>query len=153
MGYYAEYSGSVQLKEKPSGELIDELRNTFETVDLWTSNNTGITELDIGGYHKYYENEVYEALNKLSPIVQEGEIHYVGEDGSHWRFKLNDGGWFEENGFVFYDSNLPVRNEFINQVIDRVQSCLKHSEGDMNSWRKELTDSLTDLTNQWQVFR
>ena len=159
MGYYAEYSGTIQIKETPPDEIMQGLYDTFESVNLYTSKTTGQTELDISGYTKYYDGEVYHALDLLKPLVIDGEIAYVGEDGTHWRFKMDEEGWFEDDGEIVYASDLPLSNkekqsDFIGLIIDKMQDVLDHPKWPTISgeWYDEIAADLKDLMKQWKVF-
>ena len=98
MGDYATAQGSVKLKErKDYAKVADELRPYYEINDY------DFTNICFGNYGKYYEDEVEAILNAILPHISEGEVEYVGDDNTYWRFILKNGEWVEQNGHIVYD--------------------------------------------------
>ena len=55
---------------------------------------------------KYHGDSVEKMLGEIASVapIKEGELRYIGEDDSLWRFRfIQDGGWVEENGHVVYE--------------------------------------------------
>lgn len=61
---------------------------------------------------KYHDDEVLYTLNRISEAtganIQEGEVHYSGEDGALWRFVFKNGQWIMENAVIRWESDEPV---------------------------------------------
>lgn len=111
MGYYADGNGCITFKRKLSENdisRIEEILNeAFEDVSVWERQDTGRYEADISDYGgKYYEDSVINALASLAEEfeLKSGEIEYVGEDQSLWRFiwRQKTNTWEEQTGHVVY---------------------------------------------------
>ena len=116
MGYSAYYDGGINFKSYPPQEIVNEGKELFENFDI-----DGCF-ISFGGDGKYYEDSVYEYLEKLNPYTLSGEIEFRGEDNSLWRFVFKDDEWVEESGSVIYEDvrivNEANKEEFIGQIID-----------------------------------
>ena len=118
MGYYASGNGSITFKDKLTREERDAvfqlLSDAFacDWCDLKDGNNVS-TSFSIWNSEKYYDDEVRHALDSAAETaeIKDGEIEYVGEDGSLWRFiyrphdltTVGRGRWEEQSGRVVYD--------------------------------------------------
>ena len=112
MGYYARGSGNITFcrelddsEVRRIGKLLDAEWFDYDFfaehkksrmnpqqpigVDFWQDDNC--VERMLGG------------IAKVAPI-KDGELKYIGEDDSIWRFRfIQDGGWIEENGHIVYE--------------------------------------------------
>ena len=102
MGYYANYEGHMRFKEKLSNEDLRNICDFFNEYEF-DPDNLGIS---VWGYEKYYDDAVIEDLNKMKPYISEGSIEYHGDDDTYWRFILNDNEWIQEQGLVYYESEI-----------------------------------------------
>lgn len=131
MGYYANYSGSIETKPMSQQDVKRFLAaiDSEEITGLLTEAPTpyafeqwevdGISKdstvdaiayyITIWGDEKYYDDDVRTFLNAIAPYTKSGEIEYNGEDNTLWRFAFRDGEWYEDNGYVSYiDSVVPI---------------------------------------------
>lgn len=156
MGYYASYDGYIRFKNNPDKETMDCLYNT---LDCYSCKNDSL-EVTFSGDEKYYENEIYEVLDKIKPFVEEGKLEYHGEDEYYWRFIFKDNDWVEENGEVYYESQLPPlkkgedQAEFVGQIIDIAEDCLNDSEEVLieNERYDIFIEKLINMMKEWKVF-
>ena len=112
MGYFARGNGSITFKEILSKEKFEEIKDlldeTFEAdgIESFKNLRSGklTTYFDIWGNEKYHGDAVENTLNAVAAAapIEEGEIHYCGEDEFLWRFIFKDGEWLEENGEINY---------------------------------------------------
>lgn len=111
MGYYATGSGYIlftsALPDEDYKTVRDILSETFvydgfqARRETSTSKPQTIIYLEVDG--KYYQDGVKDTLGKMIPFgIKDGEICYVGEDQSMWRFIFRDTKWVEENGYIEY---------------------------------------------------
>ena len=157
MGYYADYNGYLCFKENPSNEVLSNLIDVFSYDGF---DKTSVSAY-FSGHGKYYEDNVYEALLNVKPYIKDGEFIFNGEDDCHWRIKFKNGSWDEENGDIYYSSDLPLLNsgenqgEFIGEIIDIMQDCIDNPEGDIikGEWYDKIANELVDLMKQWKVFK
>lgn len=156
MGYYASYNGYIRFKNIPDKEIMDCLYNTLDCY----SDKKDLLEVTVDGNDKYHEDEIYEVLNKIKPFVKEGELEYHGEDDYHWRFIFKDNDWVEENGEVYYESQLPLlkkgedQAEFVGQIVDIAEDCLNDSEEVLidNDRYDTFIEKLINMMKEWKVF-
>ena len=115
--------------------------------------------MSVGDYSKYYEDDTYEVLDKIAPLVESGEIEYSGEDESHWRFIFKDGTWNEEYGYIHYESELTKaeedKEEFLGRIIDVMQDCLDDPKGKTieGDWYDKIHSELEFIMKAWEVFK
>ena len=127
MGYYADYDGNITFKDKLPTELIKAGQDEFETFHYDEVRN----EAEVCGHDKYYEDSVYDFLQLIEPYTKAGEIEYQGEDNCFWRFIFKGGKWDEENGSIYYETELPQiktnedRLEFLGEIIDIFEDFLE----------------------------
>ncbi len=98
MGYYANGGGVIRTKQGVSipENVLDLFRNTFDTC-------VADNEIQAAFYDsKYYADEVYDALDAISPYAEDGDIYFVGDDDFHWKFKISNGSWTEVCGKIVY---------------------------------------------------
>lgn len=113
MGYTATGRGYIQFIPG-NEELIKELLENSPFDWDWDNDDGG---LSIWQCEKYYDDKYNEVLAKLTPFVKFGELEFVGEDGSMWRFVFRDDKFVEESGEPLY--------EFEKEAIDRGINALK----------------------------
>ena len=125
MGYYASWEGFIRFKTKPEKEQLEALHDALCCDDF---NQSALTA-SYSGYSKYYGEDIGEILDSVAPSTEEGELTFTGDDGAHWRFIFKNKEWQEENGFVYYESDLPKTikdiTEFLGQIIDRAEDVLE----------------------------
>lgn len=131
MGYYANYSGSIETKpmsqqdvkrflaaidSEESTGLLTEAPTPY-AFEQWEVNETFkdstgdaiAYDIAIWGDEKYYDDDVRKFLNAIAPYTKSGEIEYDGEDNTLWRFAFRGGEWYEDSGYVSYvDSAVPI---------------------------------------------
>ena len=115
MSYYAKYNGEIHFKKGSAEDIrnmIEEepvlyilgIYDAKEPRELGTIKDENFYII-YGGDEKYHEDDIKEMLRSFAPYVEIGEIEFVGEDDSLWRFIFKDGKWYEENGLVIYDED------------------------------------------------
>lgn len=106
MSYNAEAVGNIVFAKKLSG-------NEYLAIDRrLTAVGIGI---DILGIHKFlitydsgygygFDDDILSALNSVSEIAEvlSGNLEFIGEDDTHWRFIYKDGKWRKERGEIVY---------------------------------------------------
>jgi len=151
MGYYADYDGYIKFKKEPG----DDVRNAIENCFAGYAEDELSYSLD--GSDKYYEDFVYETLDKTKQDCEKGEIEYRGEDGCLWRFVFINGEWIEENGFVKYtEEGVDPKNqeEFIGQIIDVFEDALGGSEVLIKDDKyDQIAEQLNQLMKNWNVYK
>lgn len=111
MGYEAHGGGTImfakQLSSREREKLAQILEDCFEYDIYEDKYRDKKTVADIWDSEKYYGDVVEETLETVSKRfkVEQGEIEYVGEDDSLWRFIYQNGEWKEQNGYVVYREN------------------------------------------------
>lgn len=146
MGYYATGGGCITLKQfctkKQSDDAVDTLSYDFGYIDSSGCN----LYLNFDG--KYYEG-ILEGLNKAAeqaPFLC-GEIEFIGEDGSHWRYTFNQetNSFIEEFGSVVWDGEAPLKWEeapaFVGEIIDAFEDFLEDKGIDIQNPEKEQSES------------
>ena len=117
MGYCASGYGCIDFLNPVSENRKEEIRKILEEAFDCDFNiasksdggnfSTTYKSVDIYSYDKYHEDDVTEALGKLSraaPVLPGSCVEFVGEDDAHWRFLYTGGDvWREQNGHVVYD--------------------------------------------------
>lgn len=128
MGYYAVGSGDIEL----TGQLPEEVIKLAEIpyqIHFYKENMLEVTADD-----KYYEDEVYDFLNAVTPYTKQGTIYYSGEDDTQWKFEFKDGEWKEIGSRVVYDDrpalelSMVETQEFYGQLIDEIQDEIEKQE-------------------------
>lgn len=109
MGYYADGDGSVDFRgplDDRKCKSIDQILGTVFEFDRQKFSD-GSVSYSIWDYEKYYGDDVESCLREVAQLaeIESGEIRYLGEDGSVWRFLYKKPGnvWVEQNGHVVYD--------------------------------------------------
>lgn len=127
MGYYASATGNLSLRESVEDDeklaekakaLVDEIsRGTDINFDKYNG------EYDVSGHDKYHEED----WNALAEYF-DGEISFIGEDDTRWKFILKDGKasevtpiefWPESSEESYTDTLLKAlreKNEFLNPL-------------------------------------
>lgn len=128
MGYYANGKGNVTFKEVLSEEKYNKakeiLSEAFECDGVREFQMTNTTEpatyFDLWNFEKYYGDEVERALRDVAKLgeIADGEIDYVGEDDSLWRFIYRNGSWYEENGSVVYPATNLSYERLAVEIVD-----------------------------------
>ena len=107
MGYYVKTDGIIKVKNADSS-FEAKVRDwndedfIYETLEFKREKDITIIFItDTGKYH-----EPYKFLNRISNNYEviEGDIDYVGEDGELWRHIYKDGNWYEQEGYVAYNT-------------------------------------------------
>ena len=109
MGYYAGYSGEIELRpftESRRNEIISSISEYFEIYDAYLSDES----IWVSGSGKYPgDDEVDELLRWLSDThcIKEGYIEFHGEDESFWKFVYipQVGKWELYYGEIVYSKN------------------------------------------------
>ena len=109
MGYYANGYGYFEVKEEKDivARFDEAMKNVSLTGDLKVFLYTDVPDHSVIEFiyydQKYWEDEMMEVLNALTPLVVEGSgMEFRGEDNSLWAFFLEDGKWVEHEGYVMY---------------------------------------------------
>ena len=116
MGYYAKGNGSITFSGEMSKEKLESIRavliKEYETDAIIFN---GDTSFDLWSDGKYYETEVDSVLREITKFgkIKSGEVDYIGEDDSVWRFKhkqypfgeYGNGTWVEQKGQIVYYSD------------------------------------------------
>lgn len=123
MSYYANGSGTINLccaaEEIPS----DVLAELNEVIDAYAYG----PELDLHFDGKYYEYEVFDALDKIKEYAVGGSIEFHGENYCFWRifFDEEKKEWTECSGVRFWDlSDLGLTVEeitFLKKAIEQAE--------------------------------
>ena len=111
MSYMAYGNGMVKLKDGVNKEAL------YEKLDKIVDDCLGLEyEEALNGYisfwdiDNYYEDEIMNFLNALTPHITEGQIKYSGEENCYWMFEFNPetNAWDELDGGCYYAmSDLP----------------------------------------------
>ena len=159
MGYYAVGSGDIKLKEPLPEEIIKLAEVAFE-VNFYNDKM-----LEVSNDDKYYEDEVYDFLNAVTPYTEEGTIYYSGEDDTQWKFEFIDGEWKEIGSRTVFDDQPALElspadtEEFYGQLIDEIQDELESQEekgwphGSLieGEFYDELKTRLESVLKRWKV--
>jgi len=106
MSYRAVGSGTITLSDV---KFKDDAECILAEVSMLDSDDgtpdSGELIYVFHDYRSYHEDEIYDALKKLSTMIVDGEIEFRGDEDEHWRFKFIDGSWYEQDTeFVYTDS-------------------------------------------------
>lgn len=118
MSYYANGSGEITFREELTDLAIKRieqlLKDEFFEFDFFVSpqhvlsknphNPIGVIFWQDAKYHGECVGNMLNQITNEFPATK-GEIRYVGEDDSHWRFlfRKEQALWFEQNGHVVYE--------------------------------------------------
>ena len=156
MGYYANYSGNITFNERPSGELLHMVNTCFQEFHY----DENRRECEFSGYEKYYEERIKNPLTLIKDITKLGEINFNGDDGKSWRFFFKDGEWIEEDGIIYYESEIPLNNkdekeEFLGRLIDIAQDCLDNPEDEtiQGEWYDKVKDEFAAVLKAYKVIK
>ena len=119
MSYYATGSGSIQFNNRLDEKTIMSIEEKLDEcgMDFYNSYDkklkngdceSKVTVIECSNDSNYLgDDEVKEILDEIRDVSQidSGEIEYVGEDGSHWRFIFKNGEWEMQPGTVKYDES------------------------------------------------
>jgi len=144
MGYYHSASGFIDFKDGVSKEKINYFRDECPilycaTIYSHCRNSTGeVTDtvmgdwgnsnlaLDLSMYEKYHEDDYYDTFKIIEPYVIDGSIYCTGEDGEMWRFIFDGEKFVEENGVVYYTSEVArdgrIRDALVKFIQDAAES-------------------------------
>lgn len=85
--------------------------------------------VDLSFNGNYNKDSWASSLDLLSPIVEAGEICFIGEDDSHFRLIFRDGTWAGDNGHVCWDGSFNMQNcIFAHSHSDEVPDCYTPEE-------------------------
>ena len=158
MGYYANGNGFVDFGSRlndvdfqKAKEILSCAFETDGTQDFIDSKTNIVrTVFDIWNNEKYYGDDVEAALADAAAIapIEDGEICYVGEDNTFWRFIWKDDKWVEENGEVVYESDQPThqQKQEIYDELSRVLTDYEENKADAD----ELYEMLVKVQNSWE---
>lgn len=152
MGYYAQGSGTIYLKDALPERLRQDFEYEFGYVDIYGS------ALEFSGDGNYHEDDVLKLLNQAIPYAESGIVEYVGEDDTHWRFVLQNGEWNENNGRVIYDNepklglNSTEKAELIGTLIDKVEDVFnKDNAVIVGETYDKLKTAFADVLHRWNI--
>ena len=117
MSYFATGSGSIQFNNRLDEKTIMSIEEKLDEcgMDFYNSYDkklkngdceSKVTVCECSCDTNYFgDDEVKEILDEICDIaeIESGEIEYVGEDGSHWRFIFKNSEWKMQTGTVKYD--------------------------------------------------
>lgn len=107
MGYYAQGSGAIKTAANVGAFTLkdrfkDMLEEAFDEVNFYDG------EIEVVHYDDYYHEETtLKALFDLSKSIQlkSAEIDFCGEDDYYWRFRFENGCWYEDPGCITYEKS------------------------------------------------
>lgn len=110
MSYYANGSGTITFKPGTDEDKINEIFDRyydyqFDGSEVWFDKSVDRLVLDFNHHENYHEEDVNDLLRDLTPFVEGGELNFIGEDNSMWRFRFDGEGFEEENGDVIFESD------------------------------------------------
>lgn len=110
MSYYANGSGTITFKPGTTEDEINLILDKyfdyhFDDSELWTDQSVNRVVLDFNHHENYHGEVIDDLLRDLSPFVESGELDFIGEDNSMWRFRFDGEGFEEENGDVIFESD------------------------------------------------
>ena len=109
MGYTARYDGEIYVRSSVSKETLESLRKLLS--DALTDNFELINCNDFISYTiypdetKYHSIEVWEMLREFAPYTVGGELRFMGEDESIWKFVFQNNVWEEIPGYIVFSSD------------------------------------------------
>lgn len=118
-----------ELDYRDGEDLID-----YITIQGWDFSLGG------NGYYKfnYYEAEEYDYEHQLkffdiiAEFCEDGYIEFFCEDNSHFRFKIEKGKFYNDDGIIIYQE---VFEEFLTQYKDKLPADLKK---ELKDFKKKL---------------
>ncbi len=108
MGYCACSEGILVAKDKNNTEkiirLIEDSGCFSESYKaLKNQDSKTITVLAYNDV-RYDEDTLYELFSELTPLIEEAEIEWMGEDSTYWKHTYKeDDGWKEIPGEIVYN--------------------------------------------------
>ena len=119
MGYYANGSGSVVLKESVDKESVLKLLEDLETDIEFELCCDGIGFWENDSH--WHEEDTFEFLETLTPYIKEGCANYTGEEDCIWRYKFypESETWKEEYATVDYNFESYTDEELIAELTKR----------------------------------
>lgn len=99
MSYYVDSNGRLNVKATIPEDVI----NTFQ--DAFPLSTFEPDCIDVYGNENYYEEDVFDALNKIAPYIEYGVIECVDEYHEFWRFVFRNGKVHLEKGHIVYDDS------------------------------------------------
>lgn len=111
MGYYVD--GDGYIKTNPDGTrmflaLLEEANNPLEARNCGENDETRDGYWQVWNHDKYYDDYIYNFLEKITPYTKSGEIEFVGENNEAWRFHFRNGKWYEDAGKIIYEEGNPI---------------------------------------------
>ena len=114
MGYQARGGGEIYFdKEKVTPEQIKAILDQndcgcyIDKIDYEDeSENEFYVEFDWS--HHYRDDLWYDFLELMNGLLECGNIEFIGEDDSLWRFNYRNGKWYEDNGRVEYEDGKEI---------------------------------------------
>ena len=106
MGYYADGNGVLKFDRltKEKSERLESLLldNGFDSTVFDEENTTVVFVSCYENYHNDLVEDVLDEVSRNYPL-KEGNIGFIGEDGSLWRFLWTGEVWQEQDGVVVYE--------------------------------------------------
>lgn len=117
MSYYANGSGTIAFKPGTDEDSINEIFDRyydyrFDGSEVWFDKSVDRLVLDLTHHENYHEEDINDLLRRLTPFVEGGELNFIGEDNSMWRFHFDGEGFEEENGDVIFESDKARNDRF-----------------------------------------
>jgi len=150
MSYYASYSGEIKIKLNGFNKAADKACEIFDEVSAYKN------ELDISGYSKFYGDDIEKFLASIAADTIEGELRYIGEDSTYWKYTFVDGEWKEYDGDIVYinEEQAPKEinlSELAGQLIDQVQDTLPLGFEIKGNVYDKLKSKLIDTLRNWNL--
>ena len=154
MGYHANYDGYIKFNTRPVPGILDLMNETFANFRY----EDDLNECTFGGFERYRSEDIKKALDSTSRYAKSGKVEYDGDDYTHWRFLFDNGEWIEEEGSVYYESELPLqdrdqREEFYGRLIDIVQDCMDNPEDETirGEWYDKVRNEFAAVMKAYKV--
>ena len=133
MGYYAWGNGEAKLKNGANTLELDSKLNELGTL-FYDFESDWVVFSD---NEDYFEDDVLDFLDVLSPYITEGSIRYSGDEDRFWRFVFDSKTqtWKQEFGIVDYNFESYTDEQIIKELIERGYAVSKiYSENRDYEW-------------------
>lgn len=125
MGYYARGCGQIEIRKEMKVSFDRKtLSDNFHEV-IMTADGTYHVEFF---YENYYDDEFTNEMRKLAPYIEFGDVEFIGDDDSRWRFHFYKGTMEYQVGRTIFEAS--DRN-------------IRHSN------RLELLGCMADIVDDW----
>ena len=102
MSYYANYGGTITVKDAQDCEAVMDIIEKYELFDDIVVSARSGKKIGVSGYQKYYDYDFKKLYKEIGEYVEEADIYFTGEDGPPWKHTFEDGEWKEYSGEVVY---------------------------------------------------